>query len=196
MMHKTKLKVVGLDPSMSNCGVAIGYASLDTGHMTIPEMYVVSPDKQKDNNKLRQSEKDLAAAKELYSGISKHIHDADIVCIEVPYGSKSARAMMNVGMCTGVLGSLNQDANFIFVTPQMSKKLVGGVVTVTKREMIAWASAQHPEAPWPRHRGEITITKAEHMADAIVAIYAASQTKQFKTLIQEYKHANQNSITC
>lgn len=193
---KSQLKIVGLDPSMSNCGIAIGYASLDTGHMTISELHLVSPDKHKDNKKLRQSEKDLGAAAELYKEIHRHIHDADIVCIEVPYGSKSARAMMNVGMCTGVLGSLNQGANFIFVTPQMSKKLVGGVVTVTKREMIAWASAQHPEAPWPRHRGGITITKAEHMADAIVAIYAASQTKQFKSLIQEYKHANQNSVTC
>lgn len=184
------LKVVGLDPSMSNWGVAIGYVPLDTGTMNIKELHVISPDKQKDVHKLRQSEKDLSVSRELYEELQKHLKDADVVCVELPYGSQSSRAMMNVGMCTGLLGALDKDCSFIFVTPQMSKKLVGGVVTITKREMIAWASAQHPEAPWPRHRGTITVTKAEHMADAVIAIYAASQTKQFKNLIQEYKHAN------
>ncbi|WAW11631.1 crossover junction endodeoxyribonuclease [Acinetobacter phage nACB1] len=169
--------------------MAIGHASLDDGNLVISDMRVVHTGILEDHTK-RTSELDIISATQLYEGVQEVVHDADIVCVEVPTGSQSADAAKGRGICLGVLGSVKAD-HFIYVTPQAVKKVVGNP-KATKREVVEWASKQHPEAPWPMYRGNIKIGEAEHMADAIVAIYAAASTPEFKQLILEYKHASTN----
>ena len=188
-----KVKIVGLDPSQRNWGTASGYADLDTGELTIHAMRVVHTHILEDSAK-RTSELDIMSATDLYNGVSEVIKDADIVCVEVPTGSQSADAAKSRGICLGVLGSVKAN-HFIYVTPQAVKKVVGNP-KATKRDVVEWASKQHPEAPWPMYRGKIKVGEAEHMADAIVAIYAATNTPEFKQLILEYKnHASTNQET-
>lgn len=184
-----KVKIVGCDPSFRHWGMAIGYASLDTGVLEITDMRVVHTSITEDHTK-RKSTLDIMSATRLYDGVQEVIHDAHIVCVEVPTGSQSADAAKSRGICLGVLGSVKAE-NFIYVTPQSVKKIVGNP-EATKAEVVAWASERHPEAPWPLWRGKINISQAEHMADAIVAIYAAAQTPEFKQLILEYKNASAN----
>ena len=74
------------------------------------------------------------------------------------------------------------------------KKIIGKD-NATKAESVAHAAGKHPEAPWPMHRGKISVTKAEHSADALNALYAGAQTKEFKQLIQEYRHADSNQTS-
>lgn len=116
--------------------------------------------------------------------------DADIVCVEVPTGAQNNKGATGHGICLGILGSLFSN-KFIYVTPQSVKKIIGDKAA-TKAESVALAVKKHPEAPWPTHRGKVSVTKAEHSADALHAIYAGAQTKEFKSLIQEYKHASAN----
>ena len=62
---------------------------------------------------------------------------------------------------------------------------------ISKSEMIDWAVDMHPDANWPLYKRDkswyISEAKAEHMADALAAIYAGAETKQFLNLINQYK---------
>lgn len=143
----------------------------------------------KEDHTTRKAELDIRSATMLYEGVSEFIEGSDIVTVEVPTGSQDAKAATARGVCLGVIGSVRTD-KFIYVTPQSVKKIIGKP-DATKAEVVQWASERHPEAPWPKWGNKINISQAEHMADAIVSIYAAAQTKEFKQLISEYKNANQ-----
>lgn len=185
-----KLKVIGLDPSYRNWGIAIGSASLTTGDLTIHTLDTIHTEAQPKGGRIRASTWDIESAYTLYEGVYNHVLDADIVCIEVPTGSQDAKAALGRGICLGILGSLLSN-KMIFVTPQSVKKIIGKD-NATKADSVAHAMSKHPEAPWPMHRGKVSVTKAEHSADAVNAIYAGAQTKEFKLLIKEYRHANSN----
>lgn len=187
---KTKLKVVGLDPSLRNWGIAIGSAPLDTGHLQITDLQTIMTEPLPRGAKVSKSTWDIQSANKLYVGVQAAIKDADIICVEVPYGSQDVKAAVGRGICLGVLGSL-EGKNFIYVTPQSVKKIIGDP-KASKAESVALAVKRHPEGNWPLWQGKVSVTKAEHQADAIHAIYAGAQTKEFKSIIQEYKHASAN----
>lgn len=187
------LKVVGLDPSLRNWGIAIGSIPLDTGILTITDIKTICTEPMPKGSKETKSTHDINTAKHLYQGVQDAVSDADIVCVEVPYGSQDVKAAVGRGICLGVLGSL-EPTNFIYVTPQSVKKIIGSP-SATKAESVALAHKRHPEADWPMWNGKVSVGKSEHCADAIHAIYAAAQTKTFKALIQEYKNASSNQET-
>lgn len=182
---------MGLDPSLRNWGIAVGSASLSDGSLVIDHIETITSVALEKNSKTSKTTHDINTAKAIYSRTRELIEDADIVCVEVPYGSQDVKAAVGRGICLGVLGSL-EAKNFIYVTPQSVKKIIGSD-SATKAESVALAVRLHPEAEWPTHNKRISVTKAEHCADAIHAIYAAAQTKEFKSIIQEYNHANQKT---
>lgn len=186
---KSKIKIVGLDPSLRNWGIAIGSASLVSGELTVNELKTVTTKAKPKGNSGKTSTWDIETAKILHTEVADAISDADIVCVEVPYGSQDVKAAVGRGICLGVLGSLFDD-RFILVTPQSVKKIVGAK-DASKKECVQWATAKHPEAPWPMWLGKVSVGKAEHSADALIAIYAAAQTKEFQSIIKEHRHANQ-----
>ena len=188
-----QLKIVGLDPSLRNWGIAIGSAPLDTGIMTIDDLRTVQTEPQPQGGKVRAGTWDIQSAYTLFDGVFEVVKDADIVCIEVPTGSQDAKAALGRGICLGIIGSLYSN-KLIFVTPQSVKKIIGSP-SATKAESVDLAVRRHPEAPWPMYRGKVSVGKAEHAADAIHAIYAAAQTNKFKQLIKEYQDANPNQKT-
>lgn len=187
---KTNLKVVGLDPSLRNWGIATGSVPLDTGLLTIDDIRTVHTFPQPKGGRVRASTWDIQSAYALFEGVFEAVKDADIVCVEVPTGAQNNKGATGHGICLGILGSLFSD-KLILVTPQSVKKIIGDKAA-SKAESVALASTRHPEAPWPMWRGKISVDKAEHCADAIHAIYAGAQTKEFKSIIQEYRHANSN----
>ena len=190
---KTHLKIVGLDPSLRNWGIAIGEALLDTGVLTITGLDTIRTEAQPANGRVRGSTWDIQSAYTLYEGVYNHIVDADIICVEVPTGAQNNIGATGHGICLGILGSLFSK-KLIFVTPQSVKKIIGNKAA-TKADSVALAVSKHPEAPWPRHNGKVSVTKAEHSADALHAIYAGAQTKEFIQLIQECRHASSNQET-
>ena len=161
--------------------------------MTIDDLRTVQTEPQPQGGKVRAGTWDIQSAYTLFDGVFEVVKDADIVCVEVPTGSQDAKAALGRGICIGILGSLFSN-KLILVTPQSVKNIIGAK-DATKAESVALAVKKHPEAPWPMYRGKVSVGKAEHCADAIHAIYAAAQTKEFKQLIQEYNHANPNQET-
>lgn len=187
---KKQIKVVGLDPSLRNWGIVICSVELDTGYMNVDSMITSRTSQQPNGGNVRATTWDIHSASSLYADVYNAVVDADIVCVEVPTGAQNAKGATGHGICLGILGSLVSD-KFVFVTPQSVKKIIGSK-DATKAESVALAVKRHPEAKWPKHHHKISVTKAEHCADAIHAIYAAAQTKEFKKLYLEYNHASTN----
>lgn len=185
------LRIVGMDPSMSNWGVASGLYNTTTQAITIDYLNVMSPIKPTGKS-VRQNSKDLTAAHQLAAVAWEAIKGAQAVFVEVPHGSQSARAMASYGMCVGILGALrSQGHHFFEITPMEVKLAATNNKTATKSQMIEWATRKHPDAPWPyrTQKGEITIVegKAEHMADAVAAIHAGVQLPSFQQALMFHK---------
>lgn len=187
------IRVVGQDPSLNNWGLAAGFLNLKTMSLTIDTLDVTQPVKL-EGKQVRQNSTDVDVARQLFEGARTVCKDAQMGFVEVPVGSKSARAMASYGICAGVLGSLRATGiPFFEVTPTEVKLAAAGKKTATKSEMIAWALAQHPEAPWPMRKMKGVMVpiegQAEHMADAIAAIYAGINTAEFQRVASFLKAA-------
>lgn len=191
-MQLSAIKVVGLDSSLRNWGIAQGSVVLgQPDSLQIHVVDVINPSLSK-GKQVRQNSLDLESAKQLCEGAIKAAKGAQAIFVEVPVGSQSARAMASYGVCVGVLGSLKAMGIPIFeVTPAEVKLAGAGKATASKLEMINWAVAKHPEAPWPTYKkhGEVLINtaKAEHQADATAAIYGGMACSSFQHLLHFLK---------
>ena len=186
MTPSRSINIVGMDPSLRNWGIVRARYNLDTRKLDniALECIRISPPKGK---QIRQNSKDIQSAVQLYEYAYHAAQHAHAVFVEVPVGSQSARSMASYGICVGVLGALRANGIPIYeMTPSEVKLAGAGTVTASKREMIAWAMNQHPEANWPIHntKGVTKVTEsiAEHQADALAAIYAGLGSNQFKQM--------------
>lgn len=181
------IKVVGIDPSLRNWGIAEGLLDLETKKLRIECLTTVNPVISV-GKQVRQNSKDLESALQLYEQTKAHAAHAKAVFVEVPVGSQSARAMASYGICVGVLGALRASGSpFFEVTPTEVKMAAVGRKTATKQQMIEWARTTHPEATWPTYRrnGALLVSEsiAEHQADAVAAIYAGMACNQFQQML-------------
>lgn len=182
-----KIPVVGFDPSMRNWGWAFAELDLMSGHLSPPEVGVIKTAEEPKGKQVRQNSYDLLAAEELFNVAYPLAMKAKVVFVEVPVGSQSAAAMKGYGMCLGILGAIrSQGIPLIEVSESECKKTMTGKRTATKDEMIQAATVWYPDSNWPMHRGTISASKAEHMADAISAIHAGVKTQQFQNLMRLY----------
>lgn len=155
--------VLGIDPSMSNFGLAKGVFK-DT--LSITDTHVI---RSKEVIKVKgdyKNEHDIAIAKNIYQQLSPWLKDVDIVCIEVPVGSQSARAMVSYGICVALIATIcAKHHHVIRITPNQVKQKVGNK-KATKDDVIAWVKDKHPEYTLPKAK-----CVAEHIADAIVTLH-------------------------
>lgn len=178
------IRILGIDPSMNNFGYAAATFNLDTQELTYDQIILVSPTKAPKKKTVRQNSVDLVLAKEHFKSLSKFVGKFDIVCVEIPVGSQTARAMASYGICIGLLASI--DKPMIQVTPIEVKLAATGNKTATKRDMINWAFSQNNSLKWLTRVADsdiILIDKNEHMADAMAAIKAGVSTDEFKTIL-------------
>lgn len=177
------LKVLGLDPSLNNWGIAAGTYDTITKKLTIKHVNVIKRLKD-DSKRVRQNSKDLAAAQAILKGLQPYLVEKPVVFAEVPIGSQSARAMASYGICVGILGAIRATGTpFFEVTPTEVKLAATGDKNATKEDMIAYGLREHPVANWPRKNdGTVVAGSAEHMADACGAIVAGLTGNEFQQL--------------
>ena len=181
------VNVVGFDPSLSNWGIACGTLDTDTLTIRITHIERVSPIPLKGKD-IRNNSKDLHRAEQLAKRALEIGKQAQVMFVEVPVGSQSARSMASYGICVGILSALRASGiPFLEVTPTAVKVAATGRVTATKKQMIDWASTLYPYADWPTYKrnGETKITEdaAEHIADAIGAIHAGLDSPEFQRML-------------
>lgn len=179
------LKIVGFDPSMTNWGIAHGTLDVASNDVIITSLDVVKTSKSKDKT-IRVNSSDLDRAEELAKGALAAVQDAQAIFVEVPVGSQNANGAKAYGFCIGILGALRATGtSFFLVTPDQVKQ-ASGIKNASKAQMIEWAMAKHPEANWPMQTElgvtSVVASKAEHMSDAIGAIYAGINSQSFKQL--------------
>lgn len=182
------IRVVGFDPSLRNWGIAKGILTRGAAlGLSIDWLDLLQP-AIPTGKQVRQNSQDLEAAQQLCKGALEAAKGAQAIFVEVPVGSQSARAMASYGICVGVLGALRATGvPFFEVTPSEVKLASVGKKTATKRDMIEWAMAKHPEANWPTYKekgiDKVSEAKAEHMADATAAIYAGLACNSFQQML-------------
>lgn len=177
------LKVLGMDPSLRNWGLAAGTLDTETGKLTVKHVNVIQA-VLPEGKQVRQNSKDVAAAQQIMAGILPYLTEKpNLIFAEVPVGSQSARAMASYGICVGILGSIRATGiPFFEVTPNEVKLATVGIKTATKEQMINFALREQPDANWPMVRGKLSAAKAEHMADAYAAIVAGLNTNEYLQL--------------
>lgn len=184
------MKILGIDPSLNNLGMCLAGLNPFTSEIQPIELFLFQPNHADAESKrvVRRNSDDLRRAQELFDGLHSALNKTkpNIVAVELPVGSQSARAMCSYGIVTGVLASCK--VPMIQVTAAEVKMAGCGIKTATKREMIDAAHAIHPDLNWPKQKGRI-VDKAEHMADALFAIYAALKTDQFRQAMMFMKAA-------
>lgn len=182
-----KMKIVGMDPSLSNFGLAKCVLDLDTLKIEVEDLQVVKTEPEQDKKKrkvVRKNSEDMERAKLLYKGALAATEGAYMAFVEVPVGSQSARAMASYGASIAVCAAVALALPMIQVTPTEVKVAGFGKKTATKEEMIEAMVAKYPNAPWPTQtiKGvtSVVASKAEHMADALAAIEAGIATDEFR----------------
>ena len=189
------MKIVGLDPSLTNTGlVKLEYThpidaptsamvplTSDPSHWSLTHLHLhetqatPSP-KNKKEAKVRKNYDDLARARELLAVLLSFVSDADYIAIEIPQiggQDMQARSMWTSGIALGLMAAL-PSAKVIPLTP-LEVKHVTGNPKASKEEMCAWAYAMFPQAAWPTRtiKGNAEkLKKNHHLADATAACWA------------------------
>ncbi len=174
------LTVAGLDPSLRNFGMVKGVLNLMSGTFTISKMEIQETAADSRNKAVRKNTQDLHRARLITQAMNSFLIGVDMVFVEIPVGSQTARAMTSYGICIGVLSSVT--CSMIQVTPSEVKVAATGNKVATKAEMITWATGRYPDADWltKKQKGVLSfIDKNEHLADALAAIHAGVKTDEF-----------------
>jgi len=180
------IQILGMDPSLTNWGLAEASFCLKTGILQTPFLSLVQPDELK-GKQVRVNSNDLHRSEQLAIRVIEAARKAKAVFVEVPVGSQSARAMASYGICVGILGAVRAlGVPLIEVTATESKLVFTGDKNATKRKMIDRGYELYPDANWPWHAGKIP-DKAEHMADSIGAIHSGVRTPMFQNLMRLFK---------
>ena len=175
-----EVKVVGLDPALSNLGIAIARINIITMDVSIDELRLVQTDGQS-GKQVRKNSDDLRRARMLYEGMVAACEGVSFAIAEIPTGTQSARGAMSNGIALGVLAGC--PVPIVQVQPTEVKMATVGAKTASKAEMIEWAMGKHPSANWIMRKlkgAMVPINDNEHLADACAAIEAGIRTDQFK----------------
>lgn len=175
------IKVAGIDPSLTNTGVALGHYDLDSGEWGVEKVALVQTSKNAGKT-VRQSSDDYRRARELIKGVNALLdnHGAQFVFAELPSGSQSARALFAFGIVTAVMAGLTPP--LIQVTPREVQTAVLGRAGKNKEAITEWAVARHPNVGWLTRKSKgsvVLLADNEHMADACAAIAAGIDTVEF-----------------
>lgn len=176
----SKIRIIGIDPSFRNTGIAKGWLDLDTLKWEVEEVELAKTEKGKSKT-VRKSSDDFDRARLLVEAVKEAEKGAEIAFVEMPIGSQSADAMKSYGVCIALIASL--DIPVIQVSPNQVKIHATGDRMATKEEMIAWAYEKFPDINWLKRGAKLTLNN-EHLADACAAINAGILEDDFKALIK------------
>ncbi|MEG0063034.1 MAG: hypothetical protein RR740_00375 [Pseudomonas sp.] len=176
----SRIKIIGIDPSLRNTGIAKGWLDLNTLEWEVEEVLLAKTEKGKSKT-VRKSSDDFDRARILVEAVREAEVGAEIAFVEMPIGSQSSDAMKSYGVCIALIATL--EIPVIQVSPTQVKVHAVNDRNATKEEMIAWAHAKFPDINWLQRGGKLTQAN-EHLADACAAINAGIQEDDFKAAIK------------
>ena len=173
--------VMGIDPSLRNTGIAIARIGADTNIIRGIDDLILART-QPGPKSQRKSSADFEAASIISATIRNAVerYEPKVVFAEIPSGTQSSRASFALGITLGIMATMWPKP--IEVTPQQTKLQSVGVRTATKGEMIEWAVATYPDAPWQRSTTGRIMNANEHLADACGVIHAGIMTPEWEVI--------------
>jgi hypothetical protein len=184
-----KIKIIGMDPSMSNWGMCKATLDVVTMEWTVDDLILVETESESKKGVIKQSD-DLRRARIVKEGMIEACADASFAIGEIPFCNPAgySAANFNAGLVTGVLSAC--PIPLIQVFPSEVKQKATGIRSATKGEMIEWAMNRFPDAPWRMRtlKGKRVPTAAnEHLADAVAAINAGLDSVQLQQALAIYR---------
>jgi Holliday junction resolvasome RuvABC endonuclease subunit len=189
------IKLVSLDPALSNLGIAVLDYDLDADQLDLKSLRLVQTEASK-HKTVRKNSDDLERARLLFQGMTDACDNCHIAIAEIPVGTQSARGAMSNGIALGVLAGC--PIPLIQVSPTEAKMASVGIKTATKDEMIEWAMKHYPHKDWllRRSKGQVVPLKDnEHLADAVAIAVAGVKTDQFRQAISFFRVASTRSLS-
>jgi Holliday junction resolvasome RuvABC endonuclease subunit len=181
-----ELKIVGVDPSVRNTGIAVGRIVLPTLSVLIDDLVLIKTE-SRSGKQVRKNSDDLRRANEISDALAEAAHGAAFAIVEIPTGAQSARAAWTLGMAVGIMTTFRRIAvPLIQVQPVETKLAATGKKGACKEDIIDWATEKFPAAPWKRYKrnGEMHLADDnEHLADAVAIIHAGIRTDEFRQAI-------------
>lgn len=163
------MKILAIDPSLTNSAAAIEEEGIIMRH------YLVKTQKIKIKS-IRVGNDDLRRCREIAEWIMKIIEDEkpDIIAAEMPTGSQSSRASKAAGMVIGIMTNFD---DLLTVTPGDVKKALCNNIKASKQDMINKAD-EVTEIQF----NEINKGVREHVADAVGVIFAVKKLDEYKII--------------
>lgn len=169
------VRVLGMDPALRNFGLALVDVEIPSKRLVPVKIGLIRTEKSKAKD-VRHSSSQLRRAEEIAREVRAWETEAAMCAAEIPSGAQSSAAAYGFGVAVGVIGG--HVPPLIEVTAREVKLAALEKVSGSKREMIRWAMGNWPHLDWMMHRGKPQ-DHNEHMADALAAVKAATQTAQF-----------------
>jgi Holliday junction resolvasome RuvABC endonuclease subunit len=174
---------MGFDPGLCHWGIAHATVEVATLLIVVTGLRLIATINDK-HKQVRRNSDLLKRAALLSETVHREAGVAQLVFSEIPSGAQNASANMSFGIVIGILGGMR--VPIIQLLPAEVKLATVGKRTASKPEMIEWAVAQHPDAPWVRskRKGKLVLHAVnEHLADATAVIYAGIKTDQFRQAV-------------
>ena len=186
-----RINALGIDPSLSNLGMARCWIDLDTLEIGVDDLILVHTETDKTKTVIKTAD-NWRRAVELRAGMLAAAQGCSIAMVEIPLmitpspgmpGGPAAASVANhnSGIAIGIVAGCPLPV--IPVMPDEPKVQAVGSRRASKEEMIAWAVNKYPNAPWKTrmYRGKRELTKDnEHLADAVAIVNAGIRTNAFR----------------
>ena len=184
-----KIRIIGIDPSMSNWGMCKATLDVATMEWTVDDLILIETESESKKGVIKQSD-DLRRAKIVQAGMIEACEDASFAISEIPFCNPAgyAGANFNSGLVTGVLASC--PIPLIQVFPAEVKQKATGIRSATKGEMIEAAMKRFPDAPWKMRKLKgklVPVASNEHLADAVWSINAGLDSQQLQQALAIYR---------
>lgn len=167
------MRAVAIDPSFRN--TAIVQATIINGEIVSVD-FIHLEHTEKGNGLV--SEDDWGCARKISDAVLSFTKSADVVMVEQPIGSQSARASWTSGIVLGILASIPKPV--MRFRPDAVKLHFTGDKNASKRDMIDRAKKLFPSVTLPttKKRGKTVIvsSRAEHICDALAVLYLGAKT--------------------
>lgn len=180
-----EIRVIGLDPSATNTGIARARVLLPSLEIRIDDIRLVKTESETGKT-VRKNSDDLRRAQIILGAFEEAVSEFNpsFFISEIPVGSQNARAAWLLGMTLGCIAGLKVlGMPLIQVQPNDTKMASVGKKTASKPEIIDWAFEKYPDLDWIRHgssKHPAKLTAAnEHLADAIAVIHAGVRSAEF-----------------
>jgi hypothetical protein len=183
-----KIKVLGVDGSMSNFGMARCEIDTETFAIEVLDLTLAQVLSETSKTVVKTAD-NYRRACDIRAAFLACCADVALVMAEIPLmitphpkmpPGAASLANHNSGLVIGVLAG--SPVPLIPVMPDDVKIAALNARRASKEEMIEWAMAKYPNAPWRMrklHGKMVPVADNEHLADAVAVVHAGVRTAQF-----------------